>query len=213
MTDAARKAAPITPPAAASGMLAPGETRAGPLSCRAMDAADWPLVWPILEAAFRAGDSYPCPRDITEADARAYWTAPGLHMRKHCYVGVTASSEIAGSFYIRADQGGPGDHVCNAGFVTAPRHRRGGIATAMCLWAQDEARRLGYTAMRFNLVVASNAPALRAWARCGMAIIGTARGAFRLPDGTFVDAHILYRRLDEDGGCDARHDASLTRRA
>ena len=180
------------------------------LTCRPMHAGDWPAVWPILEEAFRAGDSYPCPRDITEADARRYWTEPGLHMPKWTYVGEmtdgdavaeessrrATGTKIAGTFYIRTDQGGPGDHVCNAGFVTARDHRKRGIAQAMCRWAQDEARRLGFSAMRFNLVVASNAPALRAWTRCGMEHIGTTPRAFRLPSGTFADAHILYRLLD-----------------
>lgn len=166
------------------------------MTMRAMSDADWPAVWPILHSAFAAGDSYPCPVDISEADARRYWLEPGLNMPKWTYVAENADGCIVGTFYLRADQGGPGDHVCNAGYVVAPSARGRGVAVAMGLWSKEEARRRGFSAMRFNLVVSTNRAALRAWTKCGMAIVGTVPGAFRLPDGRRVDAYIMHGALD-----------------
>ena len=34
--------------------------------------ADWPDVWRVLEPAFRAGESYPLPRDVSETAAKRY---------------------------------------------------------------------------------------------------------------------------------------------
>lgn len=153
--------------------------------------ADWPEVWAALEPAFRAGESYPLPLDVSEADARAYWIKnPGYNA-----VARDDSGAVVGVYYLRPDQGGPGDHVCNAGYVVAEAARGKGYAVALCLQSQEQARSLGFRAMIFNLVVATNEAALKAWARAGMEIIGSKPNAFRLPDGRAVDAHIMFKEL------------------
>ena len=155
-------------------------------------AEDWPEVWPILQAAFAAGESYPCPMNMSKQDAHDYWiTTP-----RRTYVARRhADGPIVGTYYIRPDQGGLGDHVCNCGYVVAPAARSQGIGVRLCRHSQGEARRMGFRAMKFNLVVATNAHAVNAWRKCGMQIIVTAIGAFRRRDEEFVDAHIMYRIL------------------
>ena len=39
--------------------------------------ADDDAIWAILEPTFRAGETYPIPRDIGRADALAYWRTAG----------------------------------------------------------------------------------------------------------------------------------------
>jgi predicted N-acetyltransferase YhbS len=34
-------------------------------------------IWSVIEPVFRAGETYPLPRDIARADAFAYWRASG----------------------------------------------------------------------------------------------------------------------------------------
>jgi len=34
-------------------------------------------IWRVIEPVFRAGETYPLPRDISRADAFAYWRASG----------------------------------------------------------------------------------------------------------------------------------------
>ncbi len=160
-------------------------------SVREQQEHDWPALWCVLAPVFRAGETYPLPRDVSEADAKRYWiTSDGYNG-----VAIDGSGEIVGAYYLRPDQGGPGAHVCNAGYVIAKAARGRGLATPLCLQSQDRARAMGFRAMKFNLVVAANAAAIRAWKKAGMDIIGTTPNAFLLPDGHFVDAHIMYKAL------------------
>lgn len=152
---------------------------------------DWPEVWSVLEPAFRAGESYPLPRDVSEEDAKAYW----LKTDGFNAVARDETGAVAGVYYLRPDQGGPGDHVCNAGYVIAERARGKGYATALCRDSQARARAMGFRAMKFNLVVAANAPAIRAWEKAGMEIVGTIPNAFRHPRLGTVDAHIMFKAL------------------
>jgi tRNA G18 (ribose-2'-O)-methylase SpoU len=54
---------------------------------------------------------------------------------------------------------------------------------------------MGFRAMVFNLVVANNERAVRAWQKAGLSIIGTKPEAFRLPDGRLADAHVMWTAL------------------
>jgi len=152
---------------------------------------DWPAVWCVLEPAFRAGESYPLPRDVTEASAKRYW------IKTDGYNGVArdATGEVVGVYYLRPDQGGPGDHICNAGYVIAEAARGKGLAAALCRQSQEQARAMGFSGMKFNLVVATNGAAIKAWKNAGMEVIGTIPGAFRHPTRGAVDAHIMFRAL------------------
>jgi ribosomal protein S18 acetylase RimI-like enzyme len=58
-----------------------------------------------------------------------------------------------------------------------------------------EAKRLGYRAMQFNLVVKSNMPAVKLWKDLGFEIIGEIPEAFNHAELGFVNAYIMYRKL------------------
>lgn len=152
---------------------------------------DWPDVWAALEPVVRAGETYPLPRDVSEADAKAYWIkTDGFNA-----VARDETGALVGVYYIRPDQGGPGDHVCNAGYVVAEPARGRGLATQLCRHSQEKARALGFKGMKFNLVVAANEAAVKAWIKAGMEIIGTTPRAFRHPRAGLVDAYIMYKDL------------------
>jgi ribosomal protein S18 acetylase RimI-like enzyme len=48
-----------------------------------------------------------------------------------------------------------------------------GIGSMMCEHSLEEAKRRGYSAMQFNLVVSTNHLAVRLWQRHGFRIVGT----------------------------------------
>ncbi|MEM8771040.1 MAG: GNAT family N-acetyltransferase [Pseudomonadota bacterium] len=152
---------------------------------------DWPSVWAVLKPAFRAGASYPLPQDVSEANAKSYW------IKTDGYNGVArnCAGDCVGVYHLRPDQGGPGNHICNAGYVVAEAARGQGLAARLCLQSQEKARQLGFTGMKFNLVVSENEAAVRAWKSAGMEIIGVTPKAFRLPDGRIVDAYIMFKTL------------------
>jgi len=152
--------------------------------------ADDDAIWAILEPTFRAGETYPIPRDISRAEALAYWRAPG-----HSVFVAEDNGQIAGTYYLRANNRGGGAHVANCGYVVAPAATGRGVARAMCAHSLDEARRRGFTAMQFNFVIASNTRAVKLWQSCGFKIVGTLPAAFQHPRLGLADAHVLMRSL------------------
>jgi len=79
--------------------------------------------------------------------------------------------------------------------MVMPTFRGRGLARTMCEHSLDTARRLGFTAMQFNFVVASNVAAVRTWEACGFAVVGRVPGAFRHAELGFVDALVMFRVL------------------
>jgi GNAT superfamily N-acetyltransferase len=106
-----------------------------------------------------------------------------------------AEGRVLGSFFVRANQPGPGSHVANAGYMTHPDAAGRGIASAMARASLDWARERGFRAMQFNFVVSSNVRAVRLWQHLGFAIVGTLPGAFQHPTLGYVDVYVMYLPL------------------
>ena len=151
---------------------------------------DTGAIWSILEPTIRAGETYPLPRDMGERDALSYWFAPG-----HSVFVVEDGGRIVGTYYLRANTTGAGAHVANCGYMTAPDFFGKGVARAMCAHSLDEARRRGFRAMQFNLVISTNERAVRLWQAMGFAMVGRLPGAFRHPVHGYVDALVLFQTL------------------
>ena len=160
------------------------------LAIRPAVSADDDAIWRILEPTFRAGETYPIPRNVSRADALAYWRTPG-----HAVFVAEDEATIVGTYYLRANTKGGGAHVANCGYMVAPAAYGGGVARAMCAHSLDEARARGFSAMQFNFVIASNERAVRLWQACGFEIVGRLPGAFRHPGLGLVDAFVMYRTL------------------
>jgi ribosomal protein S18 acetylase RimI-like enzyme len=152
--------------------------------------ADDDAIWIILEPTFRAGETYPIPRDVSREEALAYWRAPG-----HSVFVAEQDGHIVGTYYLRANNRGGGAHVANCGYVVATGAMGRGVARAMCAHSLEEARARGFAAMQFNFVIASNERAVKLWRSCGFEIVGTLPGAFRHPRLGPVDAYVMVRSL------------------
>ncbi|GAO38913.1 putative acetyltransferase [Sphingomonas changbaiensis NBRC 104936] len=159
---------------------------------RSATDADWPKIWLILEPVIRAGEAYALPVDMDEADARAYWFAPGHDV----FVAEIEDARLAGTYYMRPNQRGGGSHVCNCGYATATDMQGRGIARTMGEHSLETARDRGYRAMQFNFVVASNERAVRLWSSLGFDIVGRLPSAFRHPALGDVDALVMWRSLE-----------------
>jgi len=157
---------------------------------RPAEANDDTALWAILEPTFRAGETYPIPRDISRADALAYWRSPG-----HSVFVAEQDDRIVGTYYLRANTRGGGAHVANCGYMVAPEAMGHGVARAMCAHSLDETRARGFRAMQFNFVIASNERAVKLWQSCGFAIVGTLPQVFAHPRLGLVDAYVMHRAL------------------
>jgi ribosomal protein S18 acetylase RimI-like enzyme len=144
-----------------------------------------------LCTTFAAGETYAFAPASSEADIHRAW----IEVPVASYVACAPSGEILGTYYLKPNQPGLGSHVCNCGYVVAPAAQGRGIATAMCEHSQVEAAGMGFRAMQFNLVVATNESAVRLWKKLGFAIAGTLPQAFRHARLGYVDAYVMYKQL------------------
>ena len=122
----------------------------------------------------------------------ATWSEPSEEEARSMTV---AFPPIVGTFFLKANQSGPGSHVGNAGYMVSPDARGKGVGRQMGEWSLDEARRLGFTAMQFNFVVKSNVYAVKLWQDIGFEIIGEIPDAFDHRELGLVNAYIMYRKL------------------
>ena len=153
--------------------------------------SDWSAVWAVIEPVFRAGETYAYSPKISESEARHVW----IELPLETYVAVTDAGLVVGTYYIKPNQPALGAHVCNCGYVVDETARGKGLATLMCEHSQQEARRLGFSAMQFNLVVATNEAAISLWRKLGFEVVGTLPGAFQHSRQGFVDALVMFKDL------------------
>lgn len=170
-------------------MVGAADPREG-VAIRPVTLADWDAVWSIIQEVVRPGDTYAYPPDMTRAEALDTW----IGAARATFV-AEVDGRVLGTYYVKTNQPGQGSHVCNAGYMVSAAARGRGLGEAMCRHSLVEARRLGYAAMQYNLVVSTNTGAVRLWERMGFDIVGTLPGAFRHPDAGAVDALVMYRTL------------------
>ena len=161
---------------------------------RPYQESDWPMLWPILQATFAAGDTYTFSPESTEEEIHHVW----IEVPAATFVACDDSDDtgrVTGTYYIKPNQPGLGAHVCNCGYVVAPDAQGKGIASAMCEHSQAEAIRMGFRAMQFNFVVATNERAIRLWEKHGFSIVGRLPGAFQHRRLGYVDAVVMFKQL------------------
>ena len=147
-------------------------------------------IWPIFQEIVAAGETYAYPRDTRKEEAVKFW----LHAPRQTFV-VTEENQIVGTYFIKTNQPGPGDHVCNCGYMVSAKARGKGLATAMCEHSQKVAVELGYKAMQFNFVASTNEGAIKLWHKLGFATVGRLPKAFNHPSQGYVDALVMYKWL------------------
>jgi len=152
---------------------------------------DFDAIWPIFNEVVSAGETYACPKETTKSEALNIW----IRSPRKSYV-VEENSQILGTYYIKTNQGGPGEHVCNCGYMVSSKARGKGLATAMCEHSQKIATELGYKAMQFNFVASSNEGAVRLWNKLGFETVGRLPKAFNHPAQGYIDALVMYKWLD-----------------
>ena len=155
---------------------------------------DFDSIWRIFHNIVKTGETYAYPQDTTKAQAQKIW----IHAPRKTYV-FEEAGEILGTYYIKTNQQGPGKHVCNCGYMVAQQARGRGLATAMCEHSQYSAQQLGYYAMQFNFVAATNEGAVKLWHKLEFKTVGRLPKAFNHPTQGFVDALVMYKWL----GCNS----------
>jgi len=152
---------------------------------------DMDAVWEIFQIIISTGDTYVFEPDTPEADLQKYWFAS--YMRTYV---AEINGQIAGTYIIKPNQSGLGNHIANCSYMVHPQFRGKGIGGTMCQHSIDIAKQSNYKAIQFNLVISSNITAIKLWKKYGFEIVGTIPKAFRHKTLGFVDAHVMYLGLD-----------------
>jgi GNAT superfamily N-acetyltransferase len=99
--------------------------------------------------------------------------------------------KLVGAYYVKPNFVGKAAHIANAGYFVLVSQRGRGLGRRLVEHSLREARRVGFDALQFNLVFASN-PARHMYRQLGFSEVG------RIPhavDGE--DAIIYWRSLEE----------------
>lgn len=160
------------------------------LAIRPSQSDDDAALWSMLEPVLRAGETYALPRDISRADALAYWCA-----EKHETFVAEQDGIIVGTYFMRPNQAGGGSHVANCGYVTACAAQGKGVARTMLEHSLSHAKARGFRAMQFNFVVSVNERAVKTWLAYGFEVVGRLPSAFEHPRLGFVDALVMHRQV------------------
>ena len=151
---------------------------------------DYNSIWQIIQEVISKGDTYVFDPDSSRKEMLDYWCGQD----KRCYV-AEIQNIIVGTFIIKDNFPGLGSHVANASFMTLPSAFGKGIGRSMGEFSISEAKRLGYKALQFNIVVRTNERAIRLWQKLGFEIKGEIPEAFNHRTMGYVDACIMWRKL------------------
>jgi L-amino acid N-acyltransferase YncA len=157
---------------------------------REATAADWLAIWAMFRDAAASGEVFAYDEHTPEEVARKLWAEPPAAT----FV-AEDDGRVVGTYFVRPNQPGRGNHVANGGYLVAADARGRGLASALCEHSVGTARRLGYRAMQFNYVVSTNAAAVRTWEKHGFAVVGRLPDAFRHVELGYVDVLVMFRRL------------------
>jgi L-amino acid N-acyltransferase YncA len=160
------------------------------LIIRPSHTEDRDQIWSILQDTIKEGNAFAYSPDSTKDEMLDYWFGKG----KRTYTAFL-ENKVVGTFFIQDNQPGLGSHVANAGYCTSPKYYGQGIGKQMGLFSLEEARKLGYKSMQFNIVVKTNAPAVKLWQELGFQIIGEIPEAFQHKKLGLVNAYVMYQKL------------------
>ncbi|HEY2584068.1 MAG TPA: N-acetyltransferase [Mucilaginibacter sp.] len=153
-------------------------------------SSDHDEIWDIIREVISTGDTYVFSPDSSKEKMLTFWCKGD----KNTYVALI-NNKIVGTFFIKSNQPDLGSHIANAGYMTLPSALGKGIGTEMGMFSLREAKRLGYKAMQFNIVIKSNERAIALWKKLGFEIIGEIPDAFNSTQNGLINAYIMYRKL------------------
>ncbi len=151
---------------------------------------DYESVWSIFSAVVQTGDTYVYPPETTMTEMKTYWFADAMTT----FV-IEEDGNILGTYIIKPNQPGLGNHIANCGYMVAPRAHGRGIGKKLCEHSIVFARESGYKGIQFNIVVSTNEVALRLWQKSGFRITGITPKGFRHKELGFVDTYVMFREL------------------
>jgi L-amino acid N-acyltransferase YncA len=149
---------------------------------------DWPQVHDIVVEVATAGETYAMGVPTSVEETQTLWSG------RHVVVAIEGDT-VLGSATMGPNRPAQGSHVGTASFMVGSTARGHGVGRTMGEYAVDWHRSHGFEAIQFNAVVSNNTAAVRLWQSLGFEIVGTVPRAFRLPDASYADLHVMHLEL------------------
>lgn len=145
-------------------------------------AGDEPELFSAYVAVVEEGGAFPRRPPVDRRTFRSAWLdgASGVQVAR-------LGGALVGSYFIKPCFPGLAAHIANAGYLVVKEHRRCGIGRRLAEHSLIDARRHGFDAMMFNLVLERN-PSRRLWESLGFIRVGA------IPDAVDGEAALIYWR-------------------
>ncbi len=155
----------------------------------------------LMNLIIREGRSWPFDEEFESVDDwRGYFLSHSAFVVRAINNGMDSSKkhssrsgEILGCFYVKPNYPGRCSHICNGGFITAPRFRRLGVGRLMGRAFLRVAKDLGYKSSYFNLVFKSNVGSVLMWESLGFERVAVLENAASLEGLDELDTAYGYR--------------------
>jgi hypothetical protein len=85
------------------------------LKIRKAEPVDFEAIWPIFHEVVSAGETYPFAPDTSKEEAFDIWM-----VKPQVTFVAELNGEIVGTYFLKANQPGLGNHVCNCGYMVSP---------------------------------------------------------------------------------------------
>lgn len=154
---------------------------------------DYDQVWDIFASVVSTGDTYVFDPNTPRDMLHKYWLTDGMDT----FVAVDGNDQIVGTYFIKPNQVGLGDHIANCGYMVHPKHHGKGTGKLLCEHSLQFAKNKGYVGIQFNIVVSTNTIAVALWKKYGFKIIGTTPKGFRHKTLGLVDTYIMFKDLQD----------------
>ncbi len=153
---------------------------------------DFDKVWEIFSKVIKTGDTYVFNPNTPKEDLKKHWFADYMET----FV-IEENKQILGTYIIKPNQIGLGNHIANCSYMVNPNTQGKGIGKKLCEHSIEVARKKNFEGIQFNIVVSTNEGAVELWKRYGFKIVGTTPKGFRHSDLGLVDTYIMHKSLNE----------------
>jgi GNAT superfamily N-acetyltransferase len=145
-------------------------------------AADHDELFEAFRLIVDVGDGFPQAPPLRRPDFDDYWLA-----HSSAVTVARRDGRLVGGSYIKPNFVGRAAHIANAGYFVVTDQRGQGLGRFLVERSLADAHELGFSAMQFNLVFASN-PARQMYRSLGFREIG------EIPNAVEGEAALIYWR-------------------
>lgn len=149
---------------------------------------------------------YPIYKEVVDSDIQFPYSSNDIdEFKKHffpsserdVYICQRQDGVIIGGFYIRQNYTGRSSHIANAAYMIHQEYRGQGIGSLLVKASLHLAKKNGFQAMQFNMVLSQNVLAIKLYERLGFIVAGALPNAVQNKDGSYQDGYVMFRSLED----------------